>query len=75
MNAVTLIAEVILFLFLFSPLPSSSGLFFALLLLLLLPLPKNAARACGEPTSAVRDSCVVVPRSVESSAVRARGAR
>ena len=79
MNAVTLIAEVILFSFLLSllllPPPPPPPPLPLLFLLLPLPLPKNAASACGEPTSAVSDSCVVVPRSVEISAVRARGAR
>ena len=62
-NAVTLIAKVtLLFLML---LPS---------LLLFVLLPKNEDSACGDPTSAVSDSCVV-PRSVQISAVRARGAK
>ena len=72
MNAVTLIAEVIRLFFSFSLLLL---LLFLLLALPPLPLPKNAARARGDPASAVSDSCVVVPRSVEISAVRARGAR
>ena len=77
MNAVTLIAEVTLFFFFFSLL-LPTVLLPPLLLLLLplpLPLPKNAASACCDPSSVVSDSCVVVPRSVESFAVRARGAR